>query len=90
MLKAESNVQQTEEKNYSNSAKNITTVIKISASEIQFDAAPVVFSGNYQGQYTASKNYPYYAEAAMGGQRGITVKDNFGIWHSFGYRVPIA
>ncbi len=88
MLKAESTVQQTEEANYGSSTQR-TLVLKVTDSELQFDAAPVVFSGNYTGYYTAGRNYPYYADAAMGGQRGITVKDNFGVWHSFGYHVPL-
>ncbi|MBB6216096.1 LysM repeat protein [Anaerosolibacter carboniphilus] len=89
MLKAESNVQQTAESNYGN-ATQTTRVLKVSDRELQFDAAPVVFAGNYRGNYTQGKSYPYYTDAAMGGQRGITVKDNFGVWHSFGYRVPIS
>lgn len=67
-----------------------TRVLKATASELQFDAAPVTFSGEYNGHYTVGKSYPYYSDAAMGGQRGITVKDNFGVWHTFGYRVPIS
>ncbi|WP_040205862.1 LysM peptidoglycan-binding domain-containing protein [Neobacillus jeddahensis] len=89
LLKTESNVQQTHESNYGSSTQ-MTRVLKITDRELQFEAAPVTFTGNYQGHYTAGKSYPYYAEAAMGGQRGINVKDNFGVWHSFGYRVPIS
>jgi LysM repeat protein len=85
-LKAESTVQQTEESNYGTS-KQTTRVLKITDGQLQFDAAPVIFSGNYKGLYTAGKSYPFYSDAAMGGQRGITVKDNFGVWHSFGYHI---
>lgn len=88
MLKAESDVQQTEEANYGSSTRT-TRVLKVTDREIQFDAAPVVFSGNYTGHYDAGRSYPYYPDSAAGGQRGITVKDNFGIWHSFGYHVPV-
>lgn len=88
MLKSESDIQKTEESNYGNSTSK-TYVLKATNSELQFDAAPVVFPGNYAGHYTAGRSYPYYSDAAMGGQRGITVKDNFGVWHSFGYHVPI-
>lgn len=88
MLKVESDIQKTQESNYGDSTQT-TRVLKVTARELQFDAAPVVFSGNYMGHYTAGKSYPYYLDAAMGGQRGITVKDNFGVWHSFGYRVPL-
>jgi hypothetical protein len=88
MLKAESNGQQISESNYGNSTKT-TRTIKVTSREIQFDAAPVTFSGNYTGHYTAGQSYPYYSESASGGQRGITVRDNFGVWHIFGYHVPI-
>ncbi len=89
MLKAESHVQQVEESNYGDSTQK-TCVLSVTDNELQFDAVPIVFSGDYQGHYTPGKSYPFYADAAMGGQRGITVKDNFGIWHTFGYRVPIS
>jgi LysM repeat protein len=88
MLKAESNAQRIEESNYGNSTKR-TRVLNVTVSQIQFDAAPAVFSGDYSGHYTTGHSYPYYAEAASGGQRGITVKDNFGVWHIFGYHVPL-
>jgi len=87
-LKAESHAQQIEESNYGTSTQT-TRVLTITESQIAFDAAPVAFSGDYRGHFTAGQSYPYYAEAASGGQRGITVKDNFGVWHSFGYHVPI-
>lgn len=88
MLKAESDVQKTHESNYGNS-KETTRVSRVTANEMRFEAAPATFSGDYRGHYTMGESYPYYADAAMGGQRGITVKDNFGVWHAFSYRVPI-
>lgn len=88
MLKADSNGQKIEESNYGSSTRT-TRVLRITDREIQFDAAPAVFSGNYTGHYTLGRSYPYYAEAASGGQRGITVKDNFGVWHIFGYHIPL-
>lgn len=88
MLKAESDAQKIEESNYGTTTK-MTRALKVTDKEVQFDAAPVVFSGNYRGHYTTGKSYPYYADAASGGQRGITVKDNFGVWHIFGYHVPL-
>ncbi|MFL0196807.1 LysM peptidoglycan-binding domain-containing protein [Clostridium sp. WILCCON 0269] len=88
MLKAESNVQKISQSNYGNSTKT-TNVLKVTDTQLQFDAVPVTFSGNYEGHYTIGKKYPYYTDAASGGQRGITVKDNFGVWHSFGYHVPL-
>ncbi|HQD49673.1 MAG TPA: LysM peptidoglycan-binding domain-containing protein [Defluviitaleaceae bacterium] len=87
-LKAESRVQQAYESNYAYSNK-ITHVIEVTPDQILFDAVPVVFSGNYLGRFFPGQNYPYYEDAAMGGQRFLNVKDNFGIWHSFAYRVPV-
>lgn len=89
MLRQDSSVQKIEDSNYGTSTRT-TRVLKATNSEIQFDGAPVVFSGNYAGHYTAGQSYPYYSDAASGGQRGITVKDNFGIWHSFGYHAPLS
>ena len=80
MLKADSNVQKINDSNYGSSTRT-TRVLNITDKEIQFDAAPVVFSGNYLGYYTKGQSYPYYASSASGGQRGIIVKDNFGVWH---------
>ena len=88
MLKAESSVQKTHESNYGTSTQT-TRALVVSDRELQFDTVPIFFSGNYKGRYTVGKSYPYYADAAMGGRRGITVKDNFGIWHSFNYRLPM-
>lgn len=89
MLKAESTSQKIAEENYGDSTQT-TRVIEVTPIQILFDAVPVVFSGNYIGHFLPAQNYPYYLDAAMGGQRGITVKDNFGVWHTFGYRVPIS
>ncbi len=88
MLKAESDAQKIEESNYGSSTAT-TRVLSISDREIRFDAAPAVFSGNYTGHYTQGQSYPFYSESASGGQRGITVRDNFGVWHIFGYHVPL-
>ncbi|CAB1241184.1 Gamma-D-glutamyl-L-diamino acid endopeptidase 1 [Clostridiaceae bacterium BL-3] len=88
MLIPESSVQQTHESNYGDSTQT-TSVIMVNSGQIRFDVVPVNISGDYVGHYTEGKNYPYYADAASGGQRGINVKDNFGVWHSFGYRVPV-
>lgn len=88
MLKSESEGQKIMEANYGSSTRT-TQAIRVTTTQIQFDAAPVTFSGNYTGHYTAGRRYPYYPEAASGGQRGITVKDNFGVWHIFGYHIPL-
>ena len=88
MLKKESHSQQIEEENYGDSSQQ-TCVLLVTDSKLQFDKVSVVFSGNYKGHYTVGKSYPYYLDAAMGGQRGITVKDNFGVWHTFAYRVSL-
>ena len=82
MLKAESDAQKIEESNYGSSTAT-TRVLSISDREILFDAAPAVFSGNYTGHYTQGQSYPFYSESASGGQRGITVRDNFGVWAYF-------
>src|SRR5690554_3674795 len=75
--------------NYGDSTE-LTQILNVYDSEIQFDILRERgFSGNFKGYYTAGKSYPYYLDAAMGGQRGIHVKDNFGVWHSFSYRVNI-
>ena|GEM_PF-758624 len=86
MLAGESSVQRTHQSNYGNSTAT-TRAVRVTATEIQFEAVPVTFSGNYIGHFTQGQSYPYYEDAAAGGQRGINVKDNFGVWHSFGYRV---
>lgn len=88
MLKPESSVQQTHESNYGNSTRT-TTASTVTSEQIRFDAVPVTFSGDHVGHYTEGRSYPYYTDAASGGQRGINVRDNFGVWHSFAYRVPI-
>ena len=88
MLKVDSDSQKISESNYGNSTKT-TRVQIVTATELRFDAAPVTFPGNYVGHFTAGQSYHYYADSASGGQRGINVKDNFGVWHLFGYQVPI-
>ncbi|AZO95451.1 hypothetical protein [Halocella sp. SP3-1] len=89
VLKENSNVQKIHESNYGDSTQ-LTQVLKITDIEIQFDALKGrSFTSNFRSHYTVGKSYPYYLDTAMGGQRGITVKDNFGIWHSFSYRVNI-
>lgn len=82
MLKADSSVQQKHESNYGNS----TQTTRVSPREIRFEIVPVTFAGAYRGHFTASRRYPYYVDASMGGRRTINVKDNFGVWHSFNYK----
>jgi LysM repeat protein len=89
ILKEQSSIQKTEKSNYGDSTEK-TVALRVTDGELQFDAAPVTFSENYEGNYTEGESYPYYIDAAMGGQRGIIVKDNFGVWHSFGYRVTLS
>lgn len=88
LLKEESHVQKTMEANYGDRYHQ-TMALKVTEEELLFLAVDVVFSGNYKGHFTPGKFYPYYLDAAMGGQRGIIIKDNFGIWHAFGWRVPL-
>ena len=88
LVKEESNIQKIIEANYGDSYQE-TRALKVTEDELLFEAVEVVFPGNYKGHFTPGKRYPYYLDAAMGGQRGLIIKDNFGIWHSFGWRVPI-
>ncbi|MFD2614265.1 hypothetical protein [Paenibacillus gansuensis] len=88
LLISQSPVQKTTQQNYGNSTER-TTVTNITANRIRFSDAPVTFQGNYLGNFTQGRSYPFYTDAASGGQRGLTVKDNFGVWHTFPYRVPI-
>jgi len=89
MLKEESTVQQVMESNYGSSTQ-VTNVVTVTDTEFKVEAAPVSFEGNFKGLFTEGKSYPYYSDAAMGGQRGVTIKDNYGVWHSFGYKEPIS
>lgn len=86
MLKKESHIQQTKQANYGKSTRT-TAVLKATKRELQFEDAPVVFSGNYEHHFTTGQKYAFYKDASMGGQRGISVRDNFGVWHTFNYRV---
>jgi LysM repeat protein len=88
MLKAESPVQQTQESNYGSSTQR-TLATGVTAGSIRFAASPVSFSGDYRGHFTQGQSYSYFIDAAMGGRRSINVRDNFGVWHSFGYQVPV-
>ncbi|MGG6312304.1 LysM peptidoglycan-binding domain-containing protein [Paenibacillus macerans] len=86
MLKADNSVQQGHDNNYGSSTQT-TRVLSVTPREIRFEAVPMTFQGAYRGHFTAGRRYPFYQDAAMGGRRGITVKDNFGVWHSFSYTV---
>ena len=88
MLKEESNVQKVQESNYGDMYQ-MTEVLKVTENELLFDAVEIIFSDNHKGHFTTGKRYPYYTDAAMGGWRGITVKDNFGVWHSFSWQESI-
>lgn len=57
VLKAQSSVQQTNETNYGASSQT-TRAIRVTETELQFDAAPVSFQGRYKGRYTEGKSYP--------------------------------
>lgn len=88
LLKEESNIQKINEANYGDMYQQ-TVALKVTEDELLFAAVDIVFTGNYKGHFTPGKAYSYYLDAAMGGQRGIIIKDNFGIWHAFGWRVLI-
>jgi murein DD-endopeptidase MepM/ murein hydrolase activator NlpD len=88
LLKQESQVQQTHQSNYGNSGRT-TRALSVTESGIRFDAVQVTFPVDYRGRYTVGLSYPYYIDAAMGGQRALNVEDNFGIWHTFRFRENI-
>jgi LysM repeat protein len=88
LLRGESGAQIFGDMNYGTStAKTVATLV--TATEIRFDAAPNTFTGNFTCQFTQGTAYPFFMDSAAGGQRGLVVKDNFGIWHTFAFRVPI-
>ncbi|NEU31777.1 LysM peptidoglycan-binding domain-containing protein [bacterium LRH843] len=86
MLKKESSIQKNKDSNYGTGSQT-TRALKVTLEGIMFDVVPIPLLGNYKGLFTAGKTYPYYLDAEMGGQRGITVKDDFGVWHTFGYHL---
>ena len=51
-----------------------TVALKVTEDELLFAAVDIVFTGNYKGHFTPGKAYPYYLDAAMGGQRGIIIE----------------
>lgn len=79
--------QQIHEANYGNSHEK-TQAVAVTTDAITFDVVAVSFEGDYSGKFTEGRAYAFYEDAASGGQRGINVKDDMGIWHSFGYKVP--
>jgi hypothetical protein len=88
LLRGESGAQIFGDTNYgSSTAKTVATLV--TATEIRFDAAPVTFAGDFTCRFTQGNAYAYFMDSAAGGQRGLVVRDNFGIWHTFAYRVPI-
>ena len=88
LLRSQSPQQQASDAIYGNSDET-TRVVMLTGSEIMFSAAPVSFSGSFMCLFTLNEDYAYYIDAAIGGQRNLFVRDNFGIWHVFSYRVPI-
>ena len=77
--------QQGQESNY----KGLKKVQLITVESAMGEQRTQVFSGDYNGQFTADKNYPYFGDADMGGKRYYNVKDNFGVWVVFKYTEPI-
>lgn len=67
----------------------LITVESVTSKQLKFAGKPQVFSGDYTGQFTPGKSYPYFEDADMGGKRYYNVKDNFGVWVVFKYTVPI-
>ena len=89
LLREESGAQLFSDTTYGNSTAT-TVATLVTATELRFSAAAVTFTGNYTCAFTQGSSYAYYIESAAGGLRGLVVKDNFGIWHTFEYRVPIS
>lgn len=88
LLRGESGAQIFADMNYGSSTAT-TVATTVTAAEIRFDAAPVTFAGDFTCQFTQGMAYAFFMDSAAGGQRGLVVKDNFGIWHTFAYRVPV-
>lgn len=89
MLKEESEAQILADMNYGNSTAT-TIATTVTPAEIRFDAAEVSFPGNFTCQFIQGTAYAFFMDSAAGGQRGLVVRDNFGIWHTFAYSVPVA
>ena len=88
LLRGESGAQIFGDMTYGSSTAT-TIATTVTATELRFDAAPVTFTGDFTCQFTQGSAYAYYMDSAAGGQRGLVVRDDFGIWHTFEYRVPI-
>lgn len=88
LLRGESGAQIFADMNYGSSTAT-TVATTVTAAEIRFAAAPVSFPGDFTCQFTQGMAYAFFMDSASGGQRGLVVKDNFGIWHTFAYRVPV-
>jgi LysM repeat protein len=88
LLRSESGAQMFADSNYGTSTAT-TVATMVTAAQIRFAAAPVTFAGDFTCQFTQGAAYPFFMDSASGGQRGLVVKDNFGIWHTFAYRVPV-
>jgi LysM repeat protein len=88
LLRGESGAQIFGDMNYGSSTAT-TVATTVTATELRFDAAPVTFAGDFTCQFTQGMAYAFFMDSAAGGQRGLVVRDNFGIWHTFAFRVPI-
>jgi hypothetical protein len=89
-LISRSDDQQGQEANYKNLKETqLITVESVTAKQLKFAGKSQIFSGDYTGQFTAGKSYPYFGDADMGGKRYYNVKDNFGVWVVFKYTEPI-
>jgi LysM repeat protein len=88
LLRGESGAQIFDDTTYGTSTAT-TVATTVTTTQLRFDAAPVIFPGDFSCQFTQGMAYAFFMDSAAGGQRGLVVKDNFGIWHTFAYRVPI-
>jgi hypothetical protein len=90
LLKEQSPTQQDSESYYNSlPVKAMIVVASVTNTELRFLDKPQVFYGNYIDRFFPMRSYPFYEEADIGGKRYYTVKDNFGVWVSFKYVVPI-
>ena len=88
LLRGESGAQIFNDTNYNGSTAT-TVATTVTTTELRFDAAAVTFTGDFTCQFTQGMAYAFFMDSAAGGQRGLVVRDNFGIWHTFAFRVPI-
>lgn len=90
LLKMQSPVQQDNDSHYMGLPQKTMIVVEyVTDTALKFMYRPQVFPGNYAGRFCPLRSYPYFDEADIGGKRYYVVRDNYGVWVSFLYIVPI-